>query len=153
MSGRRIVVFACGNPGRGDDAVGPLLLERVAGWARAHPASDVMTIGDFQLQIEHALDLEGRDLALFIDGAMSGEEPCTLAPIGPARDASWTTHALSPQAVLHVFSMVRGEPPPALLLAVRGHDFELGAGLSSAAAANLQAGWSLVEDWLARHAL
>lgn len=153
MMGRRIVVLACGNPARGDDAVGPLLLERVAGWARAHPAADVTTIGDFQLQIEHALDLEGRDQALFIDAALSGEEPCTLAPIAPARDASFTTHALSPQAVLHVFSMVRGAPPPASLLAVRAHDFELGAELSAAAAANLEAGWSLVEDWLARHAL
>ena len=149
MSGARVVVLGCGNPGRGDDALGPLLLERVARWAEVHPEADVQLVGDYQLQIEHALDLEGRDLALFVDATVDGVEPCALEEVVPGRDASWTTHALSPGAVLHVFNLGRGEaPPPAVVLAVRGYAFELGAGLSEGAAANLEAGWAVIERWL-----
>ncbi len=50
----RLVVFGWGNEARGDDALGPLLLRRIA----AMRAPDVETIEDYQLQIEHALDLE-----------------------------------------------------------------------------------------------
>ena len=47
----------------GDDGLGPLLLGRVV--AARWP--EVTTIEDFQLQIEHALDLEGAEAALFLD--------------------------------------------------------------------------------------
>ena len=63
-----IVVFAVGNPSRGDDAIGPELCGRLENWLKnAGLAERVELIEDFQLNIEHALDLEGRELALFID--------------------------------------------------------------------------------------
>ncbi len=58
-----VVVFAVGNPSRGDDALGPLLMA----WLEQQARPGVQLVGDFQLQIEHALDLEGHPLALFID--------------------------------------------------------------------------------------
>ena len=51
-----MVVFAAGNDVRGDDALGPLLLARIEGLAMA----TVRCVFDFQLQVEHALDLDGR---------------------------------------------------------------------------------------------
>ena len=63
-----VVVFAVGNPSRGDDALGPLLAERIEA---AFP--DIVVISDFQLQIEHALDLVGAELILFIDACVGFE--------------------------------------------------------------------------------
>jgi Ni,Fe-hydrogenase maturation factor len=50
------VVLGCGNPSRGDDALGPALLDRVEEWLRLHPDRRVVALGDFQLQVEHTLD-------------------------------------------------------------------------------------------------
>ncbi|MBP7522487.1 MAG: Ni/Fe hydrogenase, partial [Leptothrix sp. (in: Bacteria)] len=56
----KVVVFGWGNTSRGDDAIGPLLLADLA----AARLPGVETIEDFQLQIEHALDMVGADLLL-----------------------------------------------------------------------------------------
>jgi hydrogenase maturation protease len=140
----KVVVFAVGNRSRGDDAIGPLLLERLAPWL----ATEVQTgefelIEDYQLQIEHALDLQDKRLALFIDAGCDTPAPFQLYPIGSAPTASASsTHRLPPQGVLEVYRQVaRAEPPPSFVLCVRGERFELGEGLSSPAEAHMEAAW------------
>lgn len=124
----RVVVLGWGNDARGDDALGPLLLRRLA-----EKWPDLDTVEDYQLQIEHALDLDGFDAALFIDAARGLDAPYTLREIAPAAARTPTTHALAPQAVLDVYVQFhRRAPPPAFLLALRGEAFELGEGLSAA---------------------
>ncbi len=144
------VVFGYGNPSRGDDALGPCLLGRAEAWLRDRPGLDVATVEDFQLQIEHALDLEGRDLALFLDADAACAGPFAFAPVAPARDASHSTHELSPAALLDVFRRVAGRtPPPAFVLGVRGERFGLGEPLSPPAEAHLEAAWGLLRELLA----
>ena len=134
-----VVVFAVGNPGRGDDALGPLLADRLA----REGLPDVEVIADFQLQVEHALDLEGRRFAVFVDAALDCDGPFEVRAVVPRRDASHTTHALSPAAVLETYVRVTGlEPPPAWCLAVRGERFELGEGLTAQAQRNFEAAWT-----------
>jgi len=138
-----VVVFAIGNPSRGDDALGPELAARIAA---AAPAG-VEVVADFQLQIEHALDLEGRALAVFVDAGAGGAAPYELSDVGPAEDFRHTTHALSPAAVLATFVRCTGRRPPAArVLVVRGESFELGAPLSAAAARNLEAAWPCLSE-------
>lgn len=143
-----IVVFASGNRSRGDDAIGPLLLERLAVWLAAQGREDEFAlIDDYQLQIEHALDLQGRRLALFIDAGWNTPAPLEFCAATPAQvPARGSTHALSPQGVLDVYRQaLLGEPPPAFVLCVRGEHFELGAGLSDAARAHVEAAWERLE--------
>ena len=135
---RPLLVFAYGNPSRGDDALGPLLIERLAEWQRAGELQQVDLLTDFQLQVEHALDLQGRVLVVFVDAAASGPEPFSFQRVRPEKDVGYTTHAMAPGAVLRVFEQVtRKDAPPAWLLAIRGYAFDLGSPLSAAAAANL----------------
>ena len=145
----RIVLFGYGNPSRGDDALGPLLLERAEAWLATQPGLTVEAVADFQLQIEHALDLQGKDLALFLDADAGCTPPFTLCSVLPAQDASYSTHELSPEAVLQVCCEVSGqEPPPAYILSVRGERFELGEPLSTAAARNLDEAWAFLQQLL-----
>jgi len=136
-----LLVFGYGNPSRGDDALGPLSLERLAALNFSH----VELLTDFQLQVEHAVDLQGRERVLFIDASVSCTPPYDFSQLGAQKDTSYSSHAMSPAAVLHAFLELYGPPPPAYLLAVRGERFELGEPLSEAAANNLEAAFKLLK--------
>jgi len=142
-----VVIFACGNPSRGDDALGPLLLDRLQGWLAAEGLADGFElIGDFQLNIEHALDLAGRRLALFIDAGSGTQAPFVFRQTLAQAGATHSTHALPPEAVLAVLPRVSSEtPPPAFVLCVCGERFELGEGLSEAAQAHADAAFDLLQ--------
>ena len=144
------LVFGWGNPSRGDDALGPLFVEHFESLAARHPEwGEVECLTDFQLQVEHALDLQGRRRVLFVDASLDVAAPCCLQRISPARDASFTTHAMSPQAVLRVYADIEdGAPPPCWLLAIRGARFELGEDLGEAARGNLAAALTAAARWI-----
>lgn len=128
-----------GNPSRGDDALGPLLLERLE-LALAGPLArgGIELLTDFQLQVELIFDLEGRERVVFVDASLVAEPPFTWGPALPDEALPATSHSLSPGALLACHRRLLGPPPPASLLAIRGERFELGEGLSPAAAAHLE---------------
>ncbi len=130
-----LLILACGNPSRGDDALGPRLLERLeADRAEGRIPDRFETLTDFQLQIEHAMDLEGRSLVLFIDAAVSCSPPFEFTRLQPRQDRSYSSHALSPAAVLAVYAQITATAPPlAFQLAISGSRFELGEELSAVA--------------------
>lgn len=130
-----ILIIGIGNPSRGDDALGPLLIESLQDLARP----DVELLTDFQLQVEFALDLEGRREVIFVDASVAVPAPFAFTAAVAEADHSYSSHALSPGAVLHAYRNLFGDPPPSWVLAIRGHAFELGEGLSADAAANLAA--------------
>ena len=130
-----VLLFGYGNLSRGDDALGPLLLEYVESHCDLEA---IETLSDFQLQIEHALDLENRSLVLFVDASVSCISAFDFAMLTPARDKSYTTHAMSPAAVLDVYQSIKKQtPPPCFLLSIKGEKFELGEGLSANAEQHL----------------
>ena len=145
----RPIVLGWGNDARGDDALGPLLLRRIA---EAFP--DLDTVEDYQLQIEHALDLDGFDAALFVDASRGLSEPFAFREIAPSAARTPTTHALTPEAVLDVYAQVKGRaPPPAFVLALRGEQFELGEGLSEAGEEALEAATAFCAELMASRSL
>ena len=141
-----VVVFAVGNPSRGDDAIGPELCGRLAKWLENERLADQFElIEDFQLQIEHAMDLQGRQLALFIDAGVNTPAPYIFERIAPSEAVAHTTHELPPEAVLQVYLQTEGmAPPPAFVLCVRGEKFELGEPLTAAAGSYVEAAFGLL---------
>lgn len=134
-----LLVLAWGNPSRGDDALGPLLAERLLAYAQGtHLTDRVEVLTDFQLQVEHALDLVGRERVLFVDAALDLAEPFTVCPLQPARGGGIGSHALAPEAVLQVYQDLHGHAAPAsTLLAIRASAFELGTAPSVQALSDL----------------
>jgi len=129
---KNLLVFALGNPARGDDALGPLLAKTIQ-WGYG-----VKLIVDYQLQLEHALELKNRELALCIDAATNIPAPFSFYPVAPDPALAHTTHALPPPALLQVAVNIGITPPPCFVLGVAGESFTLGEGLSEAAKDNLQ---------------
>ncbi|MCP5244133.1 MAG: hydrogenase maturation protease [Burkholderiales bacterium] len=132
----KILLFGYGNPGRGDDALGPLLVERFRRPQRAH----VRVQTDMQLLIEHVTDLQGCGQVVFADADVGCAEPFHFSAIQAQQDDSYTSHALTPAALLHVYRQVyQCDAPAAFLLRIRGYNFALGDSLSDRAADNLNA--------------
>lgn len=138
MSIKPILILAYGNLSRGDDALAPLLLDYVQNLAE-DLREPVECLTDFQLQIEHALDLQQRQLVLFVDASVANKKPFEFKQLQPQYDFSYTTHSMNPAAVMQVYvEILKAPPPPCFLLTLQGVEFELGAGLSPLAQQSLQ---------------
>ncbi|WP_041657381.1 hydrogenase maturation protease [Azoarcus sp. KH32C] len=144
MTDRRLVVFAVGNESRGDDALGPMLASRM----EPYLPKGTRLIVDFQLQVEHALELEGAELALFIDASCISEAPFTFREEIPSGRSPTFSHALEPKAVLAVARRLDARPPPAFVLGIRAQSFELGEGLSERARSDIEDALAFVRDLL-----
>ncbi len=144
-----LLVFGWGNVSRGDDALGPLFVQRLTGLLSPAQSRRVELLEDYQLQVEHALDLVGRERVLFVDASVDAAAPFTAAPVVAAQAAQAGSHALSPAALLRVYLQLNGaEAPPCTLLAIRGERFGLGEPLSDAAASNLEAALCWARTWV-----
>ena len=144
----RLLILACGNADRGDDALGPEFARR----AHAHSKEgDIEILVTTQFQVEHAFDIRGRARVLFVDAAAHGPAPFSFDSAKPERDRSFSSHDLTPAAVLAACAIAFGAEavPDAHLLAIRGYDFTLGAPATDQARANLEAALR----WFATHLL
>jgi hydrogenase maturation protease len=151
-----LLVIGIGNPSRGDDALGPALLDALRA-AGVEYSGRVELLTDFQLQVEHALDLEGRRAVLFVDASwpgasFDGSAGTVLTRIQADAAASLSSHALRPQAVLQVCAALRQPAPPAWQLAIEGRRFELGEPISELARRHLADAVEMAGDWLQAHA-
>jgi hydrogenase maturation protease len=147
-----VLIFTYGNPSRGDDALGPAmfdLLERHK--EKSSELNDVDLLTDFQLQIEHAIDLDQRQGILFIDASVSCSSPFTFQKLQAEQDDSYTTHAMSPASVLSVYRKInQQEPPPCYMLSIRGYEFGLGHDMSLQAQENLQRAYEFIQKIVAK---
>ncbi len=144
-----LLILGWGNLSRGDDALGPLFMAALREQLPGTSKGQVEFLEDYQLQVEHALDLVGRERVLFVDASLNCRVPFEISELQATQDASFTTHALSPQALLQVYLNVQGvPPPPCTLLAIRGERFELGEAPSAAALAHLASALSWAQQWL-----
>lgn len=148
------LVLAVGNPGRGDDAFGPVLAQQMEAWL-AQQSADVQQrvelLCDLQLMVEHADDLRGRSRVLIVDASAQGHDaPAMQAVSADAALAAVQSHASSPAQLLALYRSLWGEdPPPTQLLSMAGRQWELGAPMSPELNAALPAAWRLLEQWLA----
>jgi hydrogenase maturation protease len=133
----RTLVYGYGNPGRSDDGLGPAVASWLEREARRRGRRDIVALSRLQLNIEDSLTVSAFDRVVFVDATRRGPDPFLFRDIRPARGWSFSTHALSPEAVLALCAELYGKRPPASMLAVRGHRWVLGEAFSPAAERNL----------------
>jgi hydrogenase maturation protease len=130
-----ILVFAVGNESRGDDALGPLLLRELQAWlTETGLADDFELLEEFQLQVEHAMDMKNRRLVLFIDAGLDTPAPYSFYRAQENKERVLYSHALAPEALLKVYEQLYQQAPPEVfVLCIAGESFELGQTLSALA--------------------
>jgi len=142
-----ITVFAWGNESRGDDAIGAILASRII--ALDSPAINL--VEDHQLNIEHVMDIAEGVPTLFIDASVAIETDYKLQKLTSFRDASISTHSISPVALLDLYEQTLGKSAPdAYLLHVHGSNFELGEDISVSSSESVDKAWEFLDDLFAR---
>jgi len=141
-----VLVLCVGNPGRGDDGIGPAAAERLG--ARRLPG--VTCEADYQLNVEDALACSQHDLVVFVDAARGLRAPFAWREVREEAALPAMTHSLGPSAVMALCSALYGRKPEARILAVRGQRWGVGEGLSPRAERNLAAALDSLEEFIGK---
>ncbi|MCR9138160.1 MAG: hydrogenase maturation protease [Alphaproteobacteria bacterium] len=140
-----MLLIGYGNPGRGDDGLGPAFSLAMAD--RALPGWEVDT--DYQLVAEHALAVSTHDLVVFADAEMNGTSAYSFRQIRPGAPEVLGSHSLVPETVLALCETLYDARPRAYVLGITGHAFgDMNEGLSKAATANLAEAEQFFLTWL-----
>ncbi|MCP3978298.1 MAG: hydrogenase maturation protease [bacterium] len=140
----RTLILGWGNPGRLDDGLGPAFTRQLA-----ERCPDGATIDSgYQLTMEDAAEVARYDRVLFVDADRTGPAPFRMQPVEPSRNgSSFSTHSISPGAVLALSRDLFDAEPQAWVLGIRGYAFdEFGEQLTDRAQANLEEAVRFVES-------
>jgi hydrogenase maturation protease len=142
-----LLVIGFGNPGRGDDGLGPAFAQEAARWG----LPGVRVDAGYQLTVEDAAAAAEHDLLLLADAARTGPAPFALRPVAPDGPLSFSSHSVSPGALLALARSTFGAAPDALLLGIRGYEFgPFVERLSARAAGNLDGALAFIRPVLER---
>jgi hydrogenase maturation protease len=145
----RILVIGYGNPGRGDDGLGPALAAEIA----AQGLPGVTVEADYQLTVDHVPLIAAHDLVVFADAAIALPEPYRLTAVRASASTTLGSHQVSPEAALQLARLLFGKAPPCWMLALAGTAFgEVREGLSPLAQANLTRAAGFLKTWIAEEA-
>lgn len=139
----KTILFAVGNSARQDDGLG---------WAFGE-ALENSGLFDGEIHYRYQLQVEDAELAasasqvIFVD-AFKGDLPggYQWKKLAATSDFEFTTHALSPQAVLFFCEDLYGKKPTGHCLLIGGQVWELGEGISDQAKLNLLKAFRFFEE-------
>ena len=141
-----MLVIGYGNPGRGDDGLGPAFAARLAG--AQLPGLEVRE--DYQLTVDHALDVSEAACVVFVDALMGADTPFQFDAVSPHSNGDLTSHSLTPASVLTLAATLYGKAPRAFVLGIAGEAFgKVKEGLSDTAQRNLVEAEGYFRGWLA----
>ena len=141
-----LLLIGYGNAGRGDDGLGPAFAARIADAKLENCIVDI----DYQLTVEHALQVADAETVVFVDAMIGSSAPYSFAQVQPDSTADIASHALLPEAVLALVDMLYGKAPKAFVLGISGESFgEVAEGLSEVAFANLGKAENFFLEWVA----
>jgi hydrogenase maturation protease len=132
----KILVIGFGNPGRGDDGLGPAFADRL----EALQMENLTVESDYQLTVEHAAMAAEHDVVVFADAAVDLNAAFYFRPCAPAPSDKFSSHSVSPGEVLLLANTCFQKNPEAYILGIRASRLEeFGEGLSEQAREDLEA--------------
>ena len=141
----RILLIGYGNPGRGDDGLGPALAAEIEAQGIRGLTVDI----DYQLTVDHASLITAHDVVVFADAMIGLAVPYRFARVDATQPATLGSHQVSPEAALALAMLLFGHAPPAWMLAISGREFgEVKEGLSQPARENLAAAVAFLRGWI-----
>ena len=148
-TGKRILIYAYGNPGRQDDGLGNRFIEEIGKWIEKENLAQIDLESNYQLNIEDAYTISGKDLVIFVDASVEDIEDLRLSVVTPSEGRSeFTMHAASPAFIVALCHKIYNKYPMTYLLQIRGYEWEFREGLSAGAEKNLASALDLIKKKL-----
>ncbi len=144
MTKNKILIYGIGNPGRGDDGLGPEFISNL----ESVKFPELTLEANYHLQVEDSVLFSEHELVIVVDALKVGSRPFTLKKIKPSRDYSFSTHTVSPEVLAYLSQNLYQKKPEVYVLGIRGYDFQIGEGLSLKARENLRAALSFCLNFL-----
>ena len=140
---KKVLLIGYGNPGRLDDGLGPLLAEKI----QSINIPNLTVDSDYQLIVDDAVDISKNDIVIFADAATCGREPFYFEKVQPVPNLSFSSHSVSPQALIALSKDLFDAKTDAYILGIRGYDFnDYCEKLSSKAQSNLDEALKFIID-------
>jgi hydrogenase maturation protease len=137
-TGKRILIYAYGNPGRQDDGLGNRFIEEIGKWIEKENLAQIDLESNYQLNIEDAFTISDKALVVFVDASVEDIEDFRFSVVTPSEGRSeFTMHAASPAFILALCHKIYNKHPVTYLLQIRGYEWEFREGLSEKAEKNL----------------
>ena len=134
------LVVGVGNLFRGDDAIGPVVADKIKR-LKLPDVKVVVSNGDLT---DLAFDFKKCELLIIIDSVSAGASPGTIYRLFPLDEVNaiqmeekFSTHALGIKDCLKVLREIQMLPDRVIIYGIEGADFRIGKGLSSPVAASL----------------
>jgi len=143
-----VVVIGYGNPLRGDDGIGPQVIEQLK---LRFPASEVIElISCHQLNPELADDIARADHVIFIDATdKPAASDVVCESVIPQSAKRTYSHQLEPASLLAMAADLYGTCTPGTMITVAGESFDRRIGLSARAERGVAQTMATVEQLVA----
>jgi hydrogenase maturation protease len=135
-TGRKILIYGYGNPGRQDDGAGVVLAEQIESWAHEQGISRVSTDSNYQLNLEDASAISEYDIVIFADASQSEINDFLFERLEPSASVEFTMHAVAPSFILHLCKQVFDRSPETYILHIKGYSWEFMNDMTEQAKAN-----------------
>ncbi|MBU2651422.1 MAG: hydrogenase maturation protease [Bacteroidetes bacterium] len=133
----KVLLYGFGNPGRRDDGLGIAFVDKIEQWALSAGKTNMEFESNYQLNIEDAEVIAGKDLVIFADASREEISDYCVSKVDESSKVAFTSHEASPGYVVKLCKDLFGNAPPAYLVHIRGYDWDFAEGLSEKALENL----------------
>jgi hydrogenase maturation protease len=135
---KKILVYGIGNPGRQDDALGILLIEKLDVWVKDNGIDYIQTDQNYQLNIEDADRIAGFDVVIFVDASVQEIDAILLEEIKPDLTTDFSMHSVEPAFVVGLCYQIFNRHPISYQLHVKGVSFGFMEPMTHEATKNLE---------------
>jgi hydrogenase maturation protease len=146
----RILLYGYGNPSRQDDGLGIFCIQEIEKYFAGTYLEKLISYEyNYQLNIEDILHLLNYDLIIFADSSDEAElAEYTFSKLKPAHYSHFSTHHMSPAALLKLLEQLYGKHANAWLLRIKGYEWELNEEMTTDAKANLRKAMKMLSHLL-----
>ena len=145
----KTLIYGYGNPGRQDDALANLIIERIEKERLKGNFPQVDTDSNYQLNIEDAELISNYDRVIFVDASTEDIDDIKFTRVEPSdAKVEFTMHAVSPAFVLDLCRKLYGRQPEVYLLHIRGYEWDFMLAPSGRAKENLEKAYTFLKEWL-----
>lgn len=144
---QKILIYGYGNPGRQDDGLGNVFVDRFKDWCEENKLNNFEFDSNYQLNIEESEILTNYDIVLFIDASIEEHiDNFELTLVDEKNELSFTSHAASPSYIYMLGKKLFGKVATTYLLHIKGYSFEFLSGMTNEAENNLREALSYIQD-------